>query len=99
RDASVLAFHDLHPQAPVHVLVIPKAAYVSLADFTLHASTDEISGFWRGVGQVVRQLGVAEAGFRLLSNAGPDSHQEVPHLHVHILAGRRLGPLLAPPAI
>jgi diadenosine tetraphosphate (Ap4A) HIT family hydrolase len=95
EDDHVLAFHDIAPQAPVHVLVIPKADYVSMADFLERGSDAQIVGFWRGVGAVTRALGLAENGFRILSNAGIDSHQEVPHLHVHIFAGKPLGPMLA----
>ena len=98
EDAHVLAFHDINPQAPVHVLVIPKAKYVSLADFTGQASDAEIAGFWRAVGTIAKALGLEQPGYRVLTNAGPDSHQEVPHFHVHIFAGRKLGPMLAHPA-
>src|SRR3712207_5603672 len=89
-----LAFHDINPQAPVHVLVIPKGAYVSLDDFTANASDAEIAGLTRAVGEAARLLGVAEDGYRVLSNIGTDGHQEVPHLHIHIFAGRRLGRML-----
>ncbi len=89
-----LAFHDINPQAPTHVLVIPKGAYVSWADFSAGASEAEIVDFVRAVGEVARMVGAEAPGYRLLANHGPDSHQEVPHLHVHILAGRKLGPML-----
>ena len=89
-----IAFHDINPQAPVHVLVIPKGRYVSFADFSAKASDAEQAGFVRAVGEVARQLGLDEPGYRIISNMGPHSHQEVPHLHVHILAGRPLGGLL-----
>jgi histidine triad (HIT) family protein len=98
EDAHVLAFHDIRPQAPVHVLVIPKGKYVSLADFTVQASDAEIAAFWRAVGAIARSLGLEQPGYRVLANAGPDSHQEVPHFHVHIFAGRKLGPMLVPPS-
>ncbi len=94
EDEHALAFHDINPQAPVHVLVIPKGRYVSLADFTARAPAGEIAGFFRAVGAVARALGLEESGYRALANAGPDSHQEVPHLHVHIFGGRPLGPML-----
>ena len=94
-DAYALAFHDINPQAPTHILVIPKGAYVSWDDFSARASDVEIAGFVRAVGHVARAAGLVEPGYRLLANAGPDSHQEVPHLHVHIFAGRPLGPMLA----
>lgn len=89
-----LAFHDINPQAPVHVLVIPKGPYVSMADFSARAPDSLVIGFWRAVGEVARQLGLEEGGYRILANAGTDSHQEVPHLHVHIFGGRPLGPML-----
>lgn len=94
-DAYAFAFHDINPQAPTHILVIPKGAYVSWDDFSARASDAEIAGFVRAVGHVARTAGLVEPGYRLLANAGPDSHQEVPHLHVHIFAGRPLGPMLA----
>lgn len=89
-----LAFHDLSPQADVHVLVIPKGPYISMADFTAKASDAEIAGFFRAVGQVARDMGVEESGYRTINNNGTNSHQEVPHMHTHVLGGRPLGPLL-----
>jgi len=89
-----LAFHDINPQAPVHVLVIPKGPYRSWADFSAGASEVEIVGFVRAVGEVAKLLGLEAPGYRLLANAGLDAHQEVPHLHVHLFGGRPLGPLL-----
>lgn len=96
EDAFALAFHDIAPQAPVHVLVIPKGRYVSVADFSMAASPEELAGFWRAVALVARQLGLEERGFRILTNMGEDGGQEVPHFHVHLFGGRRLGPMLAP---
>ena len=90
----VLAFQDINPQAPYHVLVIPKGAYVSWDDFSANASDIEIIEFTRAVGLIAREAGLVDPGYRLLANTGTNSHQEVPHLHVHILAGRPLGPLL-----
>lgn len=95
EDAFSLAFHDINPQAPTHILVIPKGPYVSWDDFSAKASDAEIAGFVRAVGLVAREAGLVAPGYRLLANAGTDSHQEVPHLHVHIFAGRPLGPMLA----
>lgn len=94
QDDFALAFHDINPQAPTHVLVIPKGAYVSWDDFSAKASDAEIAGFVRAVGLVARQLGLVEPGYRLLANTGTNSHQEVPHLHVHLFAGQPLGPML-----
>jgi histidine triad (HIT) family protein len=90
-----LAFNDIAPQAPTHLLVIPKGAYVSWDDFSARAPDAEILGFIRAVGEVARAAGLVSSGYRLLANSGLDSHQEVPHLHVHIFAGKPLGPLLA----
>lgn len=95
EDDYALAFPDINPQSPTHILVIPKGAYVSWDDFSAKASDAEITGFVRAVGKVARDAGLVAPGYRLLANSGTDSHQEVPHLHVHIFAGRALGPLLA----
>lgn len=89
-----LAFHDINPMAPVHVLVIPKGAYVSIDDFTANATSDEIEVYFRTVGEVARKLGVAENGYRIISNTGQHGHQEVPHLHVHIFGGAQLGGMI-----
>ena len=96
EDSHVLAFHDIRPQAKVHALVVPKGEYVSMADFTARATDAEIAGFIRAVGKVARDLGLEESGYRILANHGPDSHQEVPHLHVHIFGGQRLGRMIQP---
>lgn len=95
EDEHALAFHDINPQAPEHLLVIPKGAYVSWDDFSERASEGEIAGFVRAVGRVARDAGLVEPGYRLLANVGRNSHQEVAHLHVHIFGGRPLGPMLA----
>ena len=86
-----LAFKDIQPQAPVHILVIPKGPYVSLDDFSKNASDAEVSGFFRAVGQVARDACVVETGYRMLANHGADGRQEVPHFHVHVFGGRDLG--------
>ena len=95
EDEHALAFHDINPQAPHHILVIPKGPYVSWDDFSANGSEAEIAGFVRAVGAVAREAGLVSPGYRLLANTGVDSGQEIPHLHVHIFAGRRLGPMLA----
>ena len=95
EDEHVLAFHDIAPLAPTHILVIPKGRYVSWDDFSLHGSPEEITAFVRAVGAIARQAGLVEPGYRLLANVGANGGQEVPHLHVHIFAGRGLGPMLA----
>ena len=94
EDEWALAFHDIAPVAPVHVLVIPKGAYVSWDDFSAKASAEEIAGFVRAVGQVARESGLVESGYRLLVNLGMEAGQEIPHLHVHLFGGKLLGPML-----
>ena len=95
EDEFALAFHDINPQAPTHILVIPRGAYVSWDDFSERGSEAEIAGFVRAVGKVARDEGLVAPGYRLLANIGANSGQEVPHLHVHIFGGRGLGPMLA----
>lgn len=94
EDDYALAFHDIAPQAPTHVLVIPKGAYVSWDDFSARAPDAEIAGFVRAVGHVAREHGLVAPGYRLLANVGGDAGQEVPHLHVHLFGGQPLGPML-----
>jgi histidine triad (HIT) family protein len=93
-----LAFADIRPQAPHHVLVIPKGPYVTYDHFALEASPEEIADFTRTVGEICRRLGIQPgeggSGYRVISNAGDDGVQEVPHYHLHILAGRMLGRML-----
>jgi diadenosine tetraphosphate (Ap4A) HIT family hydrolase len=95
EDEHALAFNDVFPQAPTHILVIPKGPYVSWDDFSERASDAEVAGFVRAVGKIARDRGLVGDGYRLLANVGRLAGQEVPHLHVHILAGRPLGPMLA----
>ncbi len=95
EDEWALAFHDINPLAPVHILVIPKGPYVSWDDFSDKASPDEIAGFVRAVGKVARDQQLVVQGYRLLANTGKRAGQEVPHLHVHIFGGQPLGPMLA----
>jgi len=95
EDEHVLAFHDINPLSPTHILVIPKGAYVSWDDFSAKASDEEIGALVRAVGKIARDEGLVESGYRLLANAGLNANQEVPHLHVHIFGGRPLGPMLA----
>ncbi|MFM6932048.1 MAG: histidine triad nucleotide-binding protein [Novosphingobium sp.] len=89
EDDFALAFHDINPQAPVHLLVIPKGAYVSWDDFSEKAPAEEIAGFIRAVGQVAREAGLVDPGYRMLANVGGHGHQEIPHLHVHLFGGRQ----------
>lgn len=94
ENAFALAFHDINPQADVHVLVIPKGPYVSYADFCTDAPDDLVTGFFRTVAAVAQDLGLVESGYRVLANAGDNAHQEVPHFHVHLFGGQALGPML-----
>ena len=94
EDQYVLAFRDISPQSPTHILVIPKGEYVSLDDFSQSASTEEIVALVRALGQIARGEGVAEDGYRILANTGPNAHQEVPHFHVHLFGGRDLHGML-----
>ena len=95
EDEHVLAFHDINPLSPTHILVIPKGAYVSWDDFSEKASDEEIAAFVRAIGRIAREAGLVGGGYRVLANVGVNSNQEVPHLHAHIFAGRPLGPMLA----
>jgi len=94
ENTHALAFHDINPKAPTHILVIPKGSYVDHSDFTRSASDAEIAAFERAVAHVARESGVAETGYRLISNCGLNAHQEVPHYHVHVLGGRAMGPMV-----
>lgn len=90
-----LAFHDINPQAKLHVLIIPKGAYVSSIDFHSRASNEELIGYYRALDETLAILNLKNnRGFRLLSNSGTDAGQEIPHFHTHIFAGQRLGPML-----
>lgn len=95
EDEHALAFHDIAPQAPIHILVIPKGAYASWDDFSLRANEAEIAGFIRAIGQIARQNDLVAPGYRLLANVGNHGGQEVAHLHVHLFGGQALGPMLA----
>jgi histidine triad (HIT) family protein len=97
EDEWAIAFHDINPQAPIHLLVIPRGPYVSWDDFTAKASDAEIVGFTRAVGEVARQAGLVEPGYRMLVNIGGHGHQEVPHLHVHIFGGRQFREMIPAP--
>jgi diadenosine tetraphosphate (Ap4A) HIT family hydrolase len=94
EDEFALAFHDIAPRAPIHVLVIPKTPHVSLADFATSAPPETVAGFFRAVALVAKQLGLEEPGYRILANMGGHGGQEVPHFHVHVFGGKALGPML-----
>ena len=95
QDEWALAFHDINPLAPVHILVIPKGPYVSWDDFSANGSDEEIAGFVRAVGKVARDQQLVVQGYRVLANIGKRAGQEVAHLHVHVFGGQPLGPMLA----
>jgi len=95
EDEWALAFHDIAPQAPVHILVVPKGDWVSWDDFSAKAPAEEIAGFVRAVGHVARENGLVEPGYRMLANVGVHGGQEVPHLHVHLFGGAPLGRMIA----
>ena len=97
EDDEVLAFRDVNPQAPVHVLVIPKGAYVSIDDFASGAAPEAVGRFFAAVRTIAHDLGLARPGYRVLANVGGDGGQEVAHFHVHILGGRPLGRMVAKP--
>jgi diadenosine tetraphosphate (Ap4A) HIT family hydrolase len=94
ENEHALAFNDVNPKAPVHVLIIPKGDYVSSTDFSSKASPDEIAGFMRAIHAVAEKTGVLDDGYRLIANTGANGHQEVPHFHVHLVGGHRLGAML-----
>ena len=95
EDEWAYAFHDIAPQAKVHILVIPKGAYVSWDDFSARAAPEEIAGFVRAVGHVAREQGLVEPGYRLLFNVGLHGGQEIAHLHAHVFGGQPLGRMIA----
>jgi len=90
EDEHVLAFNDITPKAPVHILVLPKKPYVDMDDFSKNASAEEISALFKTFGDIAREKGLAEKGYRLVVNCGEDGGQEVPHLHLHLLGGKKL---------
>lgn len=97
EDEYCLAFHDIGPQSRVHALVIPKGAYVAMDDFVAKADAAEIAALFRAVSEVARLLGLAQSGYRMIANTGPDSRQEVPHLHIHVCGGQDLGRMICLP--
>ena len=90
-----LAFHDINPQAKIHILVIPKGKYISFADFSKNASKDEIEGFFKAVGKIAEDQNLVKEGYRLLTNNGLNAGQEVPHFHIHIFGKQKLGPMIS----
>ena len=91
EDDHVVAFHDIAPRAPVHILVLPKGAYADMSDFTARAGTEEIAALFRALGQIAKDNGLDAAGYRVIANCGADGGQEVPHLHLHLLGGKNIG--------
>lgn len=94
EDTHVLAFHDINPAAPTHILVVPKGPYESFDDFTASASPEEIAALFKAVGDIARNEGISGDGYRVISNCGANGNQEVPHLHIHLLGGRNIGPMV-----
>lgn len=94
EDEFTLAFHDIGAKAPIHVLVVPKGKYKDIAEFGSSASANEIAGFYRAVSKVAADLGLGEGGFRAIANTGTNGGQEVPHFHIHILGGKKLGAMI-----
>ena len=94
EDEYTLSFADINPQAPVHILVIPKGAFTDWSDFVSRANPEEIVAFTKAISRVADLTGISETGYRVISNVGVDSHQEVPHLHMHVLGGTAIGPLV-----
>ncbi len=94
EDEFAVAFNDINPQAPFHVLVVPRGRYVSWDDFSSKGSTEEIAGFFRAVGTVARDAGLVSDGYRVIANVGSDGGQEVPHFHVHVIGRKPLGGLV-----
>ncbi len=95
EDEFILAFHDISKASPTHILIIPKGEYQNYCDFVNNATSEEISHFFKKISQLASDLGAIANGFRLISNQGNDSNQTVKHFHVHLLAGKKLGPLLS----
>jgi histidine triad (HIT) family protein len=97
EDEHVFAFRDINPQAPTHIVVIPKGEYVSVDDFSENASAAELAAFMHAIGRIARAEGVAGTGYRILANHGAAAHQDVMHFHLHLVGGRDLGPMLRRP--
>ncbi len=95
EDEYTFAFEDINPQAPIHILVIPKGSYVDWLDFSNNASVEEQSAFMKMIGRVASLAGIEDSGYRIISNSGDDGNQEVPHLHVHVLGGAAIGPMVS----
>lgn len=95
EDDYAIAFPDIAPKAPIHVLVIPKGKYLSIDDFGARASADEITGFYRAVAKIAKDLGLSNGGFRSIANTGLNGGQEVPHFHIHLLGGKKLGAMIS----
>jgi histidine triad (HIT) family protein len=95
ENENILAFHDISKVAPVHILVIPKGEYVSFTDFTSRATNDEIGNFFKKIKEIAEEFGVDKSGYRLITNIGSDASQTVPHFHVHIIGGKKLGGLIS----
>ena len=94
ENEHALAFLDINPQAPIHILIIPKKSYVNMYDFNKNASSAEILGFWKLVNIIIEKESLENKGFRVIANSGSDGNQDVLHFHVHILGGKNLGRMI-----
>ena len=94
ENEHALAFSDINPQAPIHILVIPKNPYINFYDFTKHAPTKEQESFWKLVNEIIEHYKVEVEGFRIITNSGNNGNQDVPHFHIHFLAGDNLGKMM-----
>lgn len=94
EDTHTLAFYDIHPQAPLHILIIPKGSYTNYSDFITHASSQEIIGFFQTIQHLIQTFNLSSEGLRLITNQGPHGGQDVPHFHMHLLGGTFLGQMI-----
>ncbi len=95
QNNNAIAFHDINPQAKIHVLLIPKGQYSNIADFATLASVIEQTDFFNALSEIIKMLEIKKNGFRVISNCGNHAGQEVPHFHMHILGGEPLGKMLS----
>ena len=95
EDEDILAFYDISKASPVHAVVVPKGEFIDFTDFVAKENPNKIAQFFQKIAKISQDLKVNESGFRLITNNGSDAHQTVKHFHVHILAGKKLGPLIS----
>ena len=95
ENKNTLAFLDINPLAPIHILIIPKKPYINFYDFNKNASSDEILDFWKLINFIIETKNIENNGFRIITNSGKDGNQDVPHFHVHLLGGKNLGKMIS----